>query len=298
MTDTNLTPVDTSEVGNTKQPQNTDKGEKPSRNWVFTLNNPKIMDNGKLTPLTPQNLDVLGERVLAELAGRCDGCTKYAMQIEKGNQGTIHVQGALVFKENRKFDFIKKLIGDGAHIEKARNAKQALAYCMKEDTRLVEPKVKGVPPPPKPIKVIEKLLPWQQDVVDRIAEEREAEDDRTINWYWEPDGAKGKTALAKRLCVKENAIYLTGKAADCKCAIAALEPSQRDDLIAIFDYPREKADYVSYTALEEIKNGIFFNGKYESGMCVFNSPVVIIFANFEPDLTKLSMDRWRIRRLD
>ncbi len=56
-------------------------------------------------------------------------------------------------------------------------------------------------------------------------------------------------------------------------------------------------DYVSYQALEEIKDGIFFSGKYEGGMKIFNSPHVICFANFSPAEHKLSGDRWVVEEV-
>ena len=63
------------------------------------------------------------------------------------------------------------------------------------------------------------------------------------------------------------------------------------------DFTRDVEEYVSYQAIEAIKNGIFYNTKYESKMITYNSPHVIIFANFFPDITKLSSDRWVIREL-
>jgi len=46
-----------------------------------------------------------------------------------------------------------------------------------------------------------------------------------------------------------------------------------------------------------LKDGVVFSGKYEGGARLFPPPHVIIFANFLPDFTKLSADRWVIRTL-
>lgn len=67
--------------------------------------------------------------------------------------------------------------------------------------------------------------------------------------------------------------------------------------MAIFDYTRSQEEYISYEALEAVKNGIFYNNKYESGMVVYNTPHVIVLSNFRPDLSKLSADRWRIKEV-
>jgi hypothetical protein len=49
---------------------------------------------------------------------------------------------------------------------------------------------------------------------------------------------------------------------------------------------------------EELKNGILVSGKYESKTVVFKVPHVIFFANFEPDMTKWSSDRYFVKNID
>ena len=68
--------------------------------------------------------------------------------------------------------------------------------------------------------------------------------------------------------------------------------------IVMIDLTRCIENYVSYQGIEEIKNGIFYNTKYESGMVLFDSPHIIIFANFPPEEGKLNADRWNIVNLD
>jgi len=63
--------------------------------------------------------------------------------------------------------------------------------------------------------------------------------------------------------------------------------------IIIIDIPRSyDIGYLNYTAIEKLKDGLFFSGKYESLTKMFDSPHVICMANFPPDLTQLSVDRW------
>ena len=94
---------------------------------------------------------------------------------------------------------------------------------------------------------------WQKEIIDLCDEEP---DDRSIHWYWDQKGNIGKTELAKHLFLKhgKDLMYVNGKSADVKCAIAASEIKPK---IVIFGIPRTSQDYVSYAALEEIKDGIF-----------------------------------------
>jgi len=95
----------------------------------------------------------------------------------------------------------------------------------------------------------------------------------------------------------KNALYVSGKGADVKHTVSEwIEKNGEIDII-LWDLPRTMEDYVSYSAIEELKNGIFHSGKYESKMVLFNSPHVIIFANFPPRESALSADRWKIKRI-
>ena len=48
---------------------------------------------------------------------------------------------------------------------------------------------------------------------------------------------------------------------------------------------------MNYGALEQLKNGLVYNTKYESGMRMFATPHVLVFSNFEPDRSKITEDR-------
>ena len=52
-----------------------------------------------------------------------------------------------------------------------------------------------------------------------------------------------------------------------------------------------------YSLAEDLKNGRVVSTKYDSKTIFFPIPHVIFFANFEPDFTKWSADRYNVIRL-
>jgi len=138
----------------------------------------------------------------------------------------------------------------------------------------------------------EQLYDWQREIVELT---ETVPDDRTINWYWEPFGNVGKSQLMRYLVIQKGALLVSGKSADIKYQIASCK--QPPDLI-IYDIPRTSENYINWAALEEIKNGLFSSPKYESKMVVMNSPHIICFANFEPNIDVMSADRWRVIKIE
>lgn len=155
------------------------------------------------------------------------------------------------------------------------------------------------------------LRDWQEDVV-HIVDQRP--DNREVHWIWDSVGAKGKSFMAKYLSVMKDALILEpGKKADLTYIFAThlSETSKLDKPIVIFDLsrtvaPQENSDGsgqktgpldVIYSLIEGMKNGYMISTKYKSQKIYFKVPHVIVFANFEPDRTKLSEDRWVIKEI-
>ena len=55
--------------------------------------------------------------------------------------------------------------------------------------------------------------------------------------------------------------------------------------IVFFDYSRSKESHINYEVIEDLKNGIYLNSKYESSMEMFLASHIVCFSNFEPDET-------------
>lgn len=218
-----------------------------------------------------------------------DNVDKYIYQIEKGENGTIHLQGLLYYNNAISFNSLKKKLPT-THIEKCKDLKASVKYCSKSDTRISGPFIKGFIIP-KPIKCLsnDQLYKWQTSLKNLLISN--FDDDRKIYSLVDKVGNVGKTAFCKYMVMNFNCCYIScGKAADIKYTIANWE--NKDNLIVLYDIPRSQEAYICYQSIEEVKNGIFLANKYESSMCVFNSPVVCIFSNFHLNYSKLSQDRW------
>ena len=212
-------------------------------------------------------------------------CEWFVFQEEVGENGTPHLQGTMKLRVKQRMTQLKKL-NPKIHWEATRSVSASLAYCQKEKTRSGRQVVYGIEIP-EPLE-IDEPYGWQLQVVDIL---KTKPDKRTIHWFWEPKGNVGKTTLCKYLVVKHNALMLTGKSTDMFHMLAK-NPTKRT--LVIVDVPRSSAGYVNYGAIEQIKNGLVFSGKYEGAQLVFNSPHVIAFANSAPDLKEMSSDRWHI----
>lgn len=257
------------EIGNTKSQSRVNQLSK----WCFTLNNYSLMDI--------ENLETKFKEI----------CKKYVFQEEIGKCGTPHLQGAIWLKKAMRWSEFK--LNDKIHWEKMKNEEASIRYCQKSDTAKKDskPYTFGFP---KPIKIIENLKPWQKEIEDLYKTEP---DGRTVNWYWESEGGVGKSSFCKYMYVKYGAITIQGgKLADIMNIVFNLNMDEVKMLL--IDVPRNNGNNISYSAVECILNGMITNTKFETGVKVFNAPHIVIFSNYEPDESKLSMDRWKITPIE
>lgn len=82
--------------------------------------------------------------------------------------------------------------------------------------------------------------------------------------------------------------FSNGKSADIAYAIKGTPK------IVVFDFSRSQEEHLNYAIIEDVKNGLVFSPKYESCCKIFPIPHVIVFANWPPDMNKMSIDRWDI----
>lgn len=242
-----------------------------AKKWTFTWNN-------------------YPEDWMAQLAPVFEGCQWIAGEEVAPTTGTPHIQGYVEFPVKVRpigYKGAPKTIHWGDDKGKpARGTREAnTKYCIKEGKAVGTIKV------PRPLPEIT-LYGWQLEAKAQLESQP---DDRSIYWWWSKHGKKGKSSFV-RWAVREGALVCSGKAADMKYLIVKYKEKHGDwPEVVIFDVPRSSAQYLSYTGIEEIKNGVFASTKYECDVVEMPYPHVFVMANFAPDLEQddeMSVDRW------
>lgn len=223
---------------------------------------------------------------------------KWIIGKEGADTKTQHLQIYVKYKNARSFESMKKLCGR-AHIEKARGSdNENWRYCAKEqkfesnyDCMTMREKLK--------LKCIKeyseiKWKDWQGGVIEELDKDP---DKRKIFWYWEETGNVGKSYLCKYLALTRSVVICEGKKADIFNQVNVMIDNNKSPDIILLDIPRSSEGYINYGAIEQLKNGMLYSGKYEGGVCLFPSPHIICFANCPPDMSQMSHDRWCIKKI-
>lgn len=265
-------------LGNTKPDCIT---KQRSRKWCFTLNHYSDIEYDEMN-------DVLHKRTL-----------KYVIGKEVGEQGTPHLQGYAYFKNPVQLTYLKK-INERTHWEVAKGSpEQNLKYCTKSDESAVQNGfVKKIPLQEQIRNRLflnysdTKWKPWQSNILNILDQDP---DTRTINWVYDEEGNSGKSYLTKYLAITQEIIIADGKKDNIFNQVnRKLNEEEKEFKIVVLDIPRSSAGYINYGVLEQLKNGLIYSGKYEGGTCLFDNVHVIVFANFMPDESQFSLDRWNI----
>lgn len=215
-------------------------------------------------------------------------CFMYVFQEEVGETGNKHLQGIVSCKKpTRDTAFGYKCM----HWEKPRNIQQSYAYCSDPVKRRggCWSKNYEIPDPtPKP------TVWWADHILELLSAEPNR---RSVIWVWSSVGGTGKSTFCDYLLDNMNAVFLSkGKYGDIINVI--YKTNMQDKKIVCFDLPRNNGNKISYDAIEAIKNGRILNTKFETGYKRFKPPHIIVFANAEPELEKLSDNRWIVINVD
>jgi len=203
--------------------------------------------------------------------------------------GREHLQGFFELKARKRLTSIQNKPITWSYLAPAYSDEYACnKYCTKDGN------VWNHPPKRATVRLISNLRPYQVWIENKIKEEP---DDRAIHWFFDYKGGKGKSSLCKYLIERHDALYISdGKKSDI-LNIVYNYVLTKDLNCVLLDVPRSHTT-ISYKSLEEIKNGIICNTKYETGTKVINPPHIFVFANMLPDRSQFSEDRWNVYEIE
>jgi hypothetical protein len=200
------------------------------------------------------------------------------------------MQISITLKTKQRLTWLKNHFHPTVHAEETNNIEAAFSYCIKSESRIAGPwhwpQQFGDVKVDDPLEGLD-LYEWQEQVLDIIKKEPHK---RNIYWFWEPVGAAGKTSLIKHVLLNYEPAFFQGKGND----IAHAYNGQK---VCIFGFSRSQDGRVSYHAIEALKDGLVFSGKYESGQKLHNIPHVFVFANWPPEEEEMSADRWVVTNI-
>ena len=160
----------------------------------------------------------------------------------------------------------------------------------------------SLPPKKKPVIKLKKrvdltvnkedLHEWQKYAVNMLSE---TPDDRTVMWWYDHEGCYEKAMLIRYLSTWKNVILLSGTAG-MRGAVKKYYAKNGcyPNIICCFYGKTGKVRNFDYQNIENLKDGLVLT-RYG---CLMPNPHVAVFANSEPDYSKLTWDKWAVCNLD
>lgn len=271
--------------GNTSTGREEGKKEKkkqvsPAKHWHFTWNN------------YPENWKDLVVPEFQRFG------LSYVVGVEVApTTGTPHLQGFISSKKKIRPFSINLKVSDWSKMRST--VEQSIEYCCKGGNYIIH----GYPEPPKPppaLDTVELQEGWQTEIFEKL---KGPVEQRKIYWVWSREGGLGKSTFARYVVMNiEHTLVVEGKSSDMKFMIADYMENNNGwwPQVVILDVPRQSQDFLSYTGMEGVKNGLFASTKYKGRMVITNQPHMIVLANFPPNLDNdvMSKDRFIIWDLD
>jgi hypothetical protein len=243
-------------------------------------------------------------------------------QLELGSKTNIpHYQLALktdtICSRPQVLKALEESINGHISVNVQHNYVNMKEYCMK-DTIFISEKYSGrifkkqwmesfLDKKPNLKEINENPYPWQKLLKDQVLSNKP--EDRIVDWLVDPVGNTGKSSFARAYCSDENSEAILMKIDNLDRMELSLinkisnyrDQYYKDPKIIFFDFPRASSmtQVMQATALmEDAKSGYLetnFGGKHKN-IKICNVHVVVL-ANTAPDLSVLSVDRWRLWRL-
>lgn len=284
-----------------------------AKNWCFTLNNYDEADCARLL--------IQDDKIKYLIYGK-----------ERGENGTMHLQGFVSFKDRVSFNVAKSYVSNRCHLEVARNCTQSITYCKKEndfyevgeftvsigkrsDLDDFKDAVKAGMSDMKDVRELhsEVAMKYPRFCIDYLRDNRKqipVEDHPFREWQEKLNEMLNRPPDARSIVFVVDRVGNSGKTwfahfySGRHEKAQVLMPGKRADLaymlnedirVLFVDAPRSKnQEFIQYDFLEEVKNGYVFCPKYESCVKRLGKCHVVVLMNEHPDMTKLSQDRYII----
>jgi hypothetical protein len=285
--------------------------EKQAYKWVFTYN---TSDEG-ITTQEAYDLFVASFRLNENVKDA-------TFQQEIGDEtGRPHIQGRLHFVNKRTKNGVLNLfktiysnsftsepkcaiLYNNTTVSIELDASASIAYCSKDDTRILG--TESWSKLPKSLRYTgadvlcldREMRPWQKQLMTIINDR--PYNSRHVYWLACNEGGSGKSIFLKYLQFKSE--YSIGEISDAGSAtqLKATSYNIGPKEIYFVDLPRVRSDSLEdiMRTVETIKNGKLSSVLYGgSEVILFNPPLMIIFANYYPNVGWMSKDRWQIYQI-
>jgi len=139
------------------------------------------------------------------------------------------------------------------------------------------------------------LRDWQHSIIKLL----KMPGDRSVHWFCDLEGGKGKSTFARYMYAAhpDDTLVLSalGGVRDCATIIDGAYMRGWNGQLLILDLARAAEHKAIYEPIEQIKNGFMNTTKYQGKeLWLKRIPHVVIFANFPPDKSQMSADRWKV----
>lgn len=254
---------------------------------------------------------------------------------EVSESGTPHLQGYVRFSKRKRVATVKKVIGDEAHVEVARNPVAAVQYCKKDGDfvefgswvseqgkrsdlcEIIQLVQEGHTKPRwwilnnpeyfnKYEHFISKCVTHLPEPVAVPGHPLRAWQSQLWEWLrYQPDNRHIMFIVDFQGNYGKSwfSRYYQERFPETTQILGAGKFSdltyayKPTTRVCFMDVPRSRCDNFPYPFLEKLKDGSMLSSKYESTTKTFNPPHVVVFMNELPQFTKLSIDRYLIRIL-
>lgn len=258
---------------------------KQLRRWAFTLT---IHED------TPERHD----EVIASLTSFC---CRWIFQKEQGENGLLHFQGRFSAKSPLRANEIHikaPLPWATWHLSPEHDTAAGTFYSTKEETRIAGPwsdKLAAIWIPPQ--YQINEYNDFQSYILYLL----DGQDNRQILFIEDCKGNLGKTTLVGHMECKGLALSIPATMASSQEMMQfayGLIEDPKEQLIIFLDVPRAVDSRQSWSkwlaAIECLKSGVCYDGRYTARKKYFHWPQIAVFANTLPPQHMLSHDRYQI----